>query len=147
VVTAIKGNQGDVAAQFNSDITGSGGFFVWIGVLLLIAVGGRVLGLPKGGKMLIVLIIAVYVISQNGVFTQLSKGLSNASAPAPATVTSAGAEAAIPGTTPSSPTPVAKPDTGTPPPADTKTPFSSLLGGAGGLAGLRNLLAPSPPAN
>jgi type III secretory pathway component EscV len=145
VVTAIKGNQNDVATQFNSDITGSGGFFVWVGALLLIAVGGRLLGVPKAGKVLIILIIAVYVISQNGVFSKLSKSLSSAQAPAPATTTSAGAETNIPGAAPTQPTPVAPPDTGTPP-APPQSPFGSLLGSVAGVIGLRKF-NPSPAGN
>jgi hypothetical protein len=141
VVTAIKGNQGSVAQQFNSDLTGSGGFFVWVGALLLIAVGGRVLGVPRTGKVLMILIIAVYVISNNGVFSQISKAFTTTSAPAPASVTSTGTEGNVPGATPPVPTPVA-PAVPAAPPTAPPSPFSSLLGGAGGIVGLRNLLKP-----
>jgi type III secretory pathway component EscV len=99
IVTAIKGNQGAVAQQINSDITGSGGFFVWVGAILLIALIGRMANIPQASKMLVVLIIGVYLISKNGVFSKLSAALSTASAPSATPQTIAGTETNVPGST------------------------------------------------
>lgn len=97
IVTGIKGNQNDVAKQFETDFTGATGFFVWIGAILLLGVTGRILNLPQAAKMLTTLIIAVFLISQNGVFTKLAQGLSQAQAPAPADPTKVGSESSVPG--------------------------------------------------
>lgn len=96
LATAIKGNYQQVAAQVDSDVTGSGGFFVWIGAIVLIGGVGRAARLEGTAKMLIGLIIVVYLVSQQGIFSKAAQAVSNARAPAPTPVQETGQASNIP---------------------------------------------------
>lgn len=75
VITGIKGNQATVMAQLESDLTGSGSFIYWIAAIIVLAIIGRVAGFPDAAKAFIALIIVVYVVSQNGLWTQATTAL------------------------------------------------------------------------
>jgi len=85
VIVAVKGNLSAAWTQFDSDLTGSGGFIYWIVAIILLAILGRVLEMPNAAKAFIGLVVVVYVFHQssNGtIFQQFSSALSSASAPA-----------------------------------------------------------------
>jgi len=126
-VTVVKGNTAQVASQLNSDLTGSGSFLLWIGALVFLAVAGNVLNMPRATKMFMGLILAVFVLQQQGLWAQFSSAFSNLSAPAASTtaavgqtVTASGQPAAV------ASTPAAS---ATPPPATAASPFASIVSG------------------
>jgi hypothetical protein len=87
VVTAIKGsgNISAVATKFETDLTGSGGFIYWIAAIVVLAIVGRVTGATNSVKMFMALVVVVYLVGQQGIWTQFSSafaGLSAAATPA-----------------------------------------------------------------
>jgi hypothetical protein len=99
IITAVKGNTSQVASQIEADFTGAGSFWYWIGAILILAVVGRALGLPEAAKMLIGLILAVYLLSQPGLWAKGVAAL-NVSAPAAAPSQDVGAATTATGQTP-----------------------------------------------
>jgi len=81
LITAIKGNQDQLATQIEKDFTGAGSFFVWIGAILLIGVVGAAIGMPKAAKALIALMVVVFIVAQKGLFSNLQNAITNTSAP------------------------------------------------------------------
>jgi hypothetical protein len=79
IITGIKGNQAQVLGQFESDLTGSGGFIYWIAAIVVFAIFGRVAGLSSAAKMFIALILVVYVVAQNGLWAQATAALAGLS--------------------------------------------------------------------
>jgi hypothetical protein len=92
----MRGNQDDVATQLAKDFTGSGNFIIWVGIIILLAAIGRVLKIPLSMKLLISLIIVVYLVKQDGIFTKFEQGLSAGASPAPTSRAAVGSSASIP---------------------------------------------------
>lgn len=85
--SGIRGTEGQLASQFASDMTGTDGFIVWLGALLVIGLIGFVPGLQRPSRYLLALIILVIVLRNGGVFTNLVAAFAQAdatgAAPAP----------------------------------------------------------------
>ena len=87
MITVVKGNTGQVAAQVEQDLLGSNGqtsFLLWIGAIIFLAVVGAVLHIPRASKLFIALVIAVFVLKQNGLWSNALSAFSQVQAPAPA---------------------------------------------------------------
>jgi hypothetical protein len=141
IITAVKGNTADVAKQIQADFSGAGSFWYWIAAILILAVLGRALGVPNAAKMLIGLILAVYLLSQPGLW---AKGVSalNVSAPGASTVATATPVAPLeltPGA-PAATTPAPAPQTiwdqlAAPLPAAPPSPIPYAVGSPAGTGG------------
>lgn len=98
IMTAYAGTTGNFLAQFESDMLGTtsapdkngnttrtGGFLVWIALIVIISVGGKALGLETAAKGLLILLIGVFILENptavQAVSTQITsanQGTSNA---------------------------------------------------------------------
>lgn len=81
IITAIKGNYSDVATQFETDLVGSGGFIYWIAAIAVVGIIARIFDLPDTGKVFIALLVFVFVLSQNGLWTNAQTALSSLQVP------------------------------------------------------------------
>ena len=122
LITAVRGNQGAVALQqdilgtssasgapgsASATTTSSGsGFMIWVGAIILFGVIGRVMNLDKTFVAFIYLIVAVFLLKQQGIFDQFTQALQSVVAPPAASPAAAGAQNTIQG---SLSTPVAAP--------------------------------------
>ena len=94
LVTVYKGNTTEVFAQVETDILGDGsspGFMLWVGAILFLAAAGSILGLQKTSKLFIGLVLAVFILKQNGLWTKVESALTSAQKPAATTPVEVGA--------------------------------------------------------
>jgi hypothetical protein len=80
LITAIKGNVADVARQLEKDFVGRDSFWLWVGFVLLLSILGSALNMREASRMFMILVVVVYLISRNGVFTKFEEAL-NVTAP------------------------------------------------------------------
>lgn len=92
LTTVIKGNYNEVASLLSEELTGSKGFLVWVGALLIIGVVGKAANAPLTARAFTALIIVVFLLANSGVFTKFEQAVSSASA-APADETKVGSAA------------------------------------------------------
>jgi hypothetical protein len=88
IVSAVRGNIPQVAAQLNKDFTPSTSgpsFWTWIAAILVFAVIGKAFSLEKSSKVFILLIVVVYTLSQNGIFGKFTTAVTATTAPAAST--------------------------------------------------------------
>jgi hypothetical protein len=88
IVSAVRGNIPQVAAQLNKDFTPSTSgpsFWTWIAAILVFAVIGKAFNLEKSSKVFILLIVVVYTLSQNGIFGKFTTAVTATTAPAAST--------------------------------------------------------------
>jgi len=92
-LTALRGNYTQVAAQIVKDFTGQSSttgasagttaifqsFWLWIGLIVVIGFGSKLMHLPQTGKVLIALILVVFVISQKGIFSNFETAFTSVS--------------------------------------------------------------------
>lgn len=93
VISFAKGNYNEVATQVENDMFGTGsgsGFLLWVAAIVFLAVMGSALHIPRAAKMFMVLVLVVYIISQNGLWTQAETAFATATAPAASSATTAG---------------------------------------------------------
>jgi uncharacterized membrane protein YgcG len=94
LILAMKGS--DAISNFSDLVknafTSTNNFFVWIGAILVVAILGRVSGMTKAAKILIVLIIIVYLFANQGVFSKFSEAFANVTSPSPASQGATGQE-------------------------------------------------------
>lgn len=96
IITSVRGTQSQVATQLGQDFTSTGSgpsFWLWIGLILVMVVIGKTFGLEKSSRVFIMLIIVVYLISQNGVFGKFETAITTVQAPAAASTAVVGADA------------------------------------------------------
>ncbi len=91
----IRGTEGKLATQFASDMTGTDGFIVWLGALVLIGLVGFIPGLQRPSRYLIALVVLVIVLRNGGVFQNFVTAIAqvDATGPVPSQVASAPAAA------------------------------------------------------
>ena len=97
IVTAVKGNQNDVATQIEKDFTASGtgpSFWVWIGAIIVLGVIGRATGATGAVRLFIALLIVVYLVANKGIFASFQSALTKANAPVATAVDASGASVA-----------------------------------------------------
>ena len=99
IVTAIRGNHSAGATQLEKDLLGSGGFLIWVGAIILLGVLGAVSGLERSFKLMIILILVVYVLAQQGLWVQAETALAGLQAPAPTSPNDVGAAVGPTGST------------------------------------------------
>jgi hypothetical protein len=93
IVTSVRGNQAAVATQLQQDFTAQSSgpsFWVWIGAILVFGLIGRITGATGAMRLFVILLIVVYLVSNNGIFAKFSAAL-QPPAPAPTSTTEAGA--------------------------------------------------------
>lgn len=93
IVTALRGNQAQVAAQLEQDFTSKSAgpsFWTWIGALILLAIIGRVTGATNAVRLFIVLLIVVYIVANRGLLANFKSAL-NPAPPAPVSTSESGA--------------------------------------------------------
>jgi hypothetical protein len=97
VVTAIKGsgNISAVATKFETDLTGSGGFIYWIAAIVVLAIVGRVTGATNSVKMFMALVVVVYLVGQQGIWTQFSSAFAGLSAAATTSMGATGSDTLV----------------------------------------------------
>ena len=93
LVTVWRGNTTEVFSQIETDVVGSdgqAGFALWAGAILFLAAAGAILNLEKTAKLFIMLVLAVFAIKQNGLFTKAESALASVAKPAATTTTDTG---------------------------------------------------------
>ena|SRR5271165_666592 len=83
VTAGVRGTAGSLSTQFGSDMTGTDGFIVWLGALLVIGLIGYVPGFQRPSRYLLALVLVVILLANNGVFAQLVTGIAQADAAGP----------------------------------------------------------------
>ncbi len=92
VVVGLKGTEKELAAQLQYDLTGTdangnhtrAGFIVWLAAILSIGALGYVPVIQKPAQYLLVLILVVMVINNNGVFSSIIGALNDSQTAGPA---------------------------------------------------------------
>lgn len=79
VVTSIRGTEGQFFTQLESDITG--GYLKWAAAIVAIGALGYVPKFTYPSRALLCLVAVVLVVSENGLFTDLSTDLDTTPAP------------------------------------------------------------------
>ncbi len=74
VISAIRNEQGQLAAQFESDFPG---YFVWAGAMIGIYLLSKIPGFQKPAILLMALVVLVIVIADRGVFANLQQAIQN----------------------------------------------------------------------
>lgn len=82
VIASARGTQGQLATQLAKDFSGSSGFLTWITALLMLGLLGYVPQLKRFSDGLIFLVLLSFLLSNTGVWSQLS----NASTSPPASL-------------------------------------------------------------
>src|SRR5271166_6466535 len=77
IMTGITGNYAKVGAQFQSDVMGQGGFISFMEGIIGIAIFFRVIGMPNAGRVFLILVIGVYLLSNQGVLTALQTAVNS----------------------------------------------------------------------
>lgn len=72
VISAIRNEQGQLAAQFESDLPG---YLVWGGALTGVWLLGKIPGFQKPAILLMALVLLVIVIADRGVFANLQQAI------------------------------------------------------------------------
>ena len=78
IATALQGTVKAFFTQLADDLTGTGGFLIWVGVLTAIWVGGNITGLERPARALIVLMIVVYAFKNSTAFGKVAEAFQSA---------------------------------------------------------------------
>lgn len=84
IITGFRNTQGEFGALLASDFSGSGNFFMYILGIAVLGGAGSNKTLQAPSRLLIVLVLLVLLLSNQGFFAQLSAALSGTITPATA---------------------------------------------------------------
>lgn len=77
IVSAYRNTTDQLGALLKSDFTGQNSFFVWIGAIILVGSIGYIKIMEGVSRAMLVLILLVLFLSNQGFFAQLSSALQN----------------------------------------------------------------------
>lgn len=95
ITVAVSGKQNQVAEMLIEDFRAAGQFALLVGAIMIVAIGGWIVRMPRAAHLLIVLIGLAYVLSSRGLWSQALTALEGTSAPAPADAAAVGSPATV----------------------------------------------------
>lgn len=72
-MAAYQNNVAALGTQVSSDLTGSGGFLIWVVALFIVGALGYIQPLRTVSRIFLALILVVIFLSNKGIFTTLSQ--------------------------------------------------------------------------
>jgi hypothetical protein len=81
LVSALRGTEKTLGQQLVSDMTGSGSYVDWVAAIIIIGLLGYIPSFQTPSRALLGLILLVFIVSNNGVFSKLTQALQQTTAP------------------------------------------------------------------
>lgn len=82
LVSALRGTEKTLGQQLVKDFTGGGSYVDWVAAIIILGLIGYVPNLETPSRALLGLVLLVFIVSNNGVFSNLQQALSQTSVPA-----------------------------------------------------------------
>lgn len=80
VIATLRGNLRFLAALFASEFQGQGSFIYWLAAVMMIGAVGYIRPLRPVSNAFLILILIVFVVKNNGVFSRFTQAVNNIAA-------------------------------------------------------------------